>query len=234
MLVHEADGSNPTRLQSYSPIYNDVARCGPHQVAYGAFDREHRVHIARTDIVTGSTIRLTDGLADYEPTCSVDGTTLVFMRLSNQDNRWSLIRKSLDSGQSLTLYETDHPGEIGGPTLSLDGTKVLFYKQPDAKDPLAWVAVVPFAGGKPQTLKMPVPAGNGAGWAPDGKSILYVDVTSGVGNIWSAPIDGKPPRKLTAFDADRIFAWDVSPDNRLVISRGSVVRDVVLIKNATR
>jgi eukaryotic-like serine/threonine-protein kinase len=31
-----------------------------------------------------------------------------------------------------------------------------------------------------------------------------------------------------------IFAFDVSPDNRLVISRGSVVRDVVLIKNAMR
>ena len=82
------------------------------------------------------------------------------------------------------------------------------------------------------TLKIPIPTVDpNPSWAPDGKSILYVDVTNGVGNIWSAPLDGKPPRKLTAFDADQIFAFDVSPDNRLAISRGSVVRDVVLIKN---
>src|SRR5277367_6221510 len=63
-----ADDSNPTKLQSYSAIYTYLARCGPHQVAYSAFDREHRNHIARTDIVTGSTVRLTDGPQDIQPT----------------------------------------------------------------------------------------------------------------------------------------------------------------------
>jgi Tol biopolymer transport system component len=231
MLVHDADGRNPTKLQSYSSIYRQLARCGPHQVAYWAVDRQHHSHIARTDIVTGSTTGLTDGPRDFQPTCSVDGSTLVFMHF--QDNRCSLTRKSLDSGQSLTLYETS-PCKIGGSTLSLDGTKVLFWKEPDAKDPLAWAAVVPVAGGNPQNLKMPVPDADVGGftWAPDGKSILYALATNGVGNVWSVPLDGKPPRELTAFDSDQIFSFDVSPDNRLVISRGSVVRDVVLIKNA--
>jgi Tol biopolymer transport system component len=235
MLVHDADGRNPTKLQSYSSIYRQLARCGPHQVAYWAYDRQHHSHIARTDIVTGSTTRLTDGPGDSQPTCSVDGSTLVFNRFSHRDNLCALTRKSLDSGQSLTFYETS-PCKIGGPTLSLDGTKVIFWKEPDAKDPLAWAAVVPVAGGNPQNLKMPVPdADVGAFiWAPDGKSILYALATNGVGNVWSVPLDGKPPRELTAFDSDQIFSFDVSPDNRLGISRGSAVRDVVLIKNAMR
>jgi tricorn protease-like protein len=63
------------------------------------------------------------------------------------------------------------------------------------------------------------------------KSILFSRSTKGVGNIWSVPLDGKAPRKLTAFDSDRIFAFGVSSDNRLVISRGSFLRDVVFIKN---
>jgi len=50
-------------------------------------------------------------------------------------------------------------------------------------------------------------------------------------DIWSVSLDGKAPRKLTTFDSDRTFAFDVSPESRLVISRGSFVRDVVLIKN---
>jgi Tol biopolymer transport system component len=81
---------------------------------------------------------------------------------------------------------------------------------------------------------MPVPASDvvAFAWAPDGKSILYARNEHGVGNIWSTPIDGKAPKKLTAFDSELIFAFDVSPDNRLAISRGSWTWDVVLIKNA--
>jgi Tol biopolymer transport system component len=94
--------------------------------------------------------------------------------------------------------------------------------------------VVSTAGGDARRLKMPVSAGEVSAftWAPDGKSILYARNDHGVGNIWSAPLDGKAPRKLTAFDSETIFAFGVSPDNRLVISRGSYVRDMVLIKNA--
>ena len=57
---------------------------------------------------------------------------------------------------------------------------------------------------------------------------------NGVGNIWAVPLDGKAPRKLTTFDSDGIFAFGVSPDNRLAISRGYFERDVVLIRNRTR
>jgi hypothetical protein len=39
------------------------------------------------------------------------------------------------------------------------------------------------------------------------------------------------PRKLTHFDSDRIFAFDVSPDNQLVIAHGTFAIDMVLIKN---
>lgn len=95
--------------------------------------------------------------------------------------------------------------------------------------------LVPVEGGTPESLKMPVSEGEVGKikWAPDGKSFLYSKVDNGVGNIWSAPIDGKTsPKKITHFQSDRIFAFDVSPDNRLVISRGIMVRDVVLIKNA--
>lgn len=69
-------------------------------------------------------------------------------------------------------------------------------------------------------------------WAADGKSIFYSHRENGVSNIWLAPLDGKAPKKLTTFESDVIFAFDISPDNRLALSRGSFVRDAVLIKNA--
>jgi Tol biopolymer transport system component len=95
--------------------------------------------------------------------------------------------------------------------------------------------IVPSTGGTPKSIKMPVSRGEVGRikWAPDGKSFLYSKIENGVANIWSAPIDGKTsPKKITNFQSDRIFAFDVSPDNRLAISRGIQVSDVVLIRNA--
>jgi Tol biopolymer transport system component len=233
MQVHDPDGTNPTRLKSYSTIYRNLTRCGVGGVAYWASDDTHGSHIARTDILTGSTTRLTDGPSDGNPTCTADGSTLVFQHCTDKDTRCAVTRKSLDSGQSASLYEHGSDGDAGNPILSPDGNKVLLTNF-GAKYPYEWLAWVPLTGGSPQMLKMPVAAAEVTEikWAPDGKSILYSRAENGVGNIWSAPLDGKAPRKLTAFDSDAIFAFDVSPDNRLALSRGSFVRDVVLIKNA--
>ena len=238
LVVHDTDGGNPTKLRSYSQIYRQLARCGPQHVVYWASDDKNQSHIARTDIVSGATSKLTDRPLDDEPSCTADGSTLIFVHCLVGGNHCLLIRKSLDSGQSVTLYDLGPvPGvSVGTPILSPDGTNVLFRNLPrerNVKNPYDWATVVPASGGEPKRFKMPVPAGEVESftWAPDGKSILYARSEHGVGNIWSAPLDGRPPKKLTAFDSELIFSFGVSPDNRLAISRGIYVRDVVLISN---
>jgi serine/threonine protein kinase/Tol biopolymer transport system component len=67
-------------------------------------------------------------------------------------------------------------------------------------------------------------------WTPDGRGIAFSDSTDPK-NIWVQPIDGGAPRPLTKFTdkAVQAFAW--SPDGkRLVITRGMLVADMVLIK----
>lgn len=239
MVVHDADGSNPVKLRSYSTIYRQLARCGPQHVVYWASDDKNQSHIARTDIVTGQTSKLTDGPLDDEPSCTADGSTLIYVRCQVGGVHCLLIRKSLDSGHSVTLYDLGPALDVsvGTPILSPDGTNVLFRDLPrerSVENPYDWATVVPATGGEPKRFKMPVPAGEVETftWAPDGKSVLYARSENGLGNIWSAPLDGRPPKKLTAFDSELIFSFGVSPDNRLAISRGILVRDVVLIKNA--
>jgi eukaryotic-like serine/threonine-protein kinase len=233
VIVHDPAGRNFTKLRSYSSIYRHLARCGPGHVVYWAADGQHQSHIARTDIITGSTSRLTDGPRDDWPSCTPDGSTLVFDHCEDQGNHCLLIRRSIDSGRSLPLLELGPNEESLSLAISPEGTKI-FLRKNDAADPYGWATIMPTDGGNPQKLKMPVPVGGVVAftWAPDGKSILYARNENGVGNIWSTPINGKAPRKLTAFDSEQIFAFGVSPDNRLAISRGSWTRDVVLIKNA--
>jgi Tol biopolymer transport system component len=233
MVVHEPDGPNSTRLRAHSAIYRQLARCGPSQVVYWAFDAEHMSYIARTDVTTGSTTTLTDGPRDFWPTCTSDGSTLVFVHCIDQGNRCIVARKSLATGEVLPLYEFTPAVDVSNPTFSPDGATVLSSRNPDANDPYEWAAIVPIVGGEPRRIRMPVPKGEVGTfkWSNDGKSILYARNEKGVGNIWSMTINGKTPKKITAFDSDAIFDFDVSVDNRLLVSRGAYVTDVVLIKN---
>jgi Tol biopolymer transport system component len=134
-------------------------------------------------------------------------------------------------------------GPAGGlgphPAISPDGATVFFIDQADSKDPYQWACTIPVAGGEPKRLKLAVPVGevnpfdwlNRYAWAPDGKAILYAHKENGVDNIWSLPLDGRAPKKLTSFDSELIFGLAVSRDNRLAMSRGVYMEDVVLIKN---
>ena len=56
------------------------------------------------------------------------------------------------------------------------------------------------------------------GWGAqyDGRSLFSARTVDGVGNIWSATMEGKTLRKHTNFDSDLIFSYDVSSDKRRV------------------
>ncbi len=229
MVVHGPDGRT-TKLRSHSSLYRELARCGPDHVAYSAVDDSRGYHIARTDIITGSTSILTDGSG---PICTPDASTLVYTDC-DPGNRCFLTRKSLPSGQSVNLYELHLSGEFAPDyAISPDGSNVLLTTMLEPGHPYEWAMLIPMDGGAPKRLKMPIAFGEAElfKWAPDGKSILYSRTKGGVSNIWSAALEGKAPSQLTHFDSDRIFAFDVSPDNRLVIARGNFAIDMVLIEN---
>jgi Tol biopolymer transport system component len=78
--------------------------------------------------------------------------------------------------------------------------------------------------------------------SPDSKWVIYLSSGSlyrvpiegggGAANIWRQPLDGSPPKRITDFNTDGIFRFDVSPDGKnLVCSRGGWRHDVALIKN---
>jgi Tol biopolymer transport system component len=235
MIVHDPDGSGSTKLTADSLIFRQLARCGSGRVVYWAADAKRDSHIAQTDITTGATAHLTDGPIDVEPACTPDGSTLVFVRCAAQRNRCFVTSKILSSGQLLDLYEINPTSEANSfPTISPDGANLLFMKQDKAGDPPELVMTNPVTGGGLKKLKTLVAAGDMElfKWAPDSKSILYVHEDGGVGNVWSAPIDGKVSTKLTDFKSDRIFSFDVSSDNRLAMSRGTMTTDIVFIRTA--
>ncbi len=127
ITVHDLDGGGATELRAHSSIYRQMVRCGPDRVAYWASDAKRQWHIARTDITTGGTAILTDGPRDSEPTCTPDGSMLVYVRCPEQGIQCFVTRKLLDSGRFQNLYEINPSSGTGSsPSVSPDGARVFF------------------------------------------------------------------------------------------------------------
>jgi Tol biopolymer transport system component len=68
-------------------------------------------------------------------------------------------------------------------------------------------------------------------WSPDSQSIAFANNSGGLSDIWLQPLDGSPPKQLTAFKAEQIIVFDWSHDGRsLAFVRGVETSDVVLIE----
>jgi serine/threonine protein kinase len=228
LIVHNGDDQTRFKLPSYSVAYG-MFRCGTDHVNYVAAD-ESGDHVVSTSISTGLTTSLTDGPHDYSSDCSSDGTTLVFTR--RLGNRTSLMKKSLNPlSQPVELYGVDRSVDAR-PLISADGKTVNFLVLPSPGYPWKWFAV-PMGGGNPEEHRLPIVPTPGSDFylAPDGRSILYTKIDDRHRNIWSAPLDGTPPKKLTDFRTDSIFEFDVSPDNHFAVVRGNRMIDLVLIES---
>ena len=222
--IIDADGRNQKQLTLNTRINNQPTVSPDGRHIFFLSDRTGVPHIWRMDLDGGNQSQLTNGAGEQAPSCSPDGRWVLYMTVFGDASIWKV---SADGGQPVQLSDK----LLKHPSVSPDGQQVasLFFENQAASPRLA---IVSFEGG--QLLKTLDVGGNYSklNWMPDGRGIAYVDTRSGVSNIVTQSLDGGPPKKLTDFNSDIIFAWDLSRDGkRLVVSRGIETRDVVIISN---
>jgi Tol biopolymer transport system component len=89
--------------------------------------------------------------------------------------------------------------------------------------------IVKAEGGEPVHRLPVLPRRGDIWWTPDGQGLAYIEASSG--NIRVQPIDGGPPRSLTALTDRNLatFAW--SPDGQqLMFTQQTAASNVVLLK----
>ena len=178
----------------------------------------------------GNLKQLTEGPSDIFPQSSPDSRWVVFQSTRSGSARaWKV---SIDGGEPVRLTDK----WTANPTVSPDGSLIACFYRDDQPDARTKVAVIPFAGGEPlKVLDLPRPSFSGAPglrWTADGRALTFIDTINGVSNIWSLPLDGGPPKQLTDFKTDQIFAFDLSRDGKqLALSRGTQTSDVILIRD---
>lgn len=231
LWVMNADGSNQRQLTANSRNNTQPVITRDGRYVIFSSDRSGTANIWRQDIDGTNPRRLTSGSGEAYPSCTPDGKWVVYTLLGA--GKPSVWRVSIDGGAPEKIID----GYSTNPVVSPDGKSIAcsYREQPNARMKIGLFSI---NGGEPiRTFDMgAVPVVDSASptlrWTADGRALTYVLTAGDVSNLWSQPVSGEPAKQLTSFKSSRIFSFDWSPDGQqLMLSRGTVTSDVVLISN---
>ncbi len=186
--------------------------------------RSGRNNIWRMDADSSHPKQLTNGGNDGAPNFSPDGKWVIYSSVTTSELR----KVPVDGGDSVRVTDT-----VTWPTVShTDGMITGLYRS-DENSPQR-LAVFPPEGGPPvKTFDIPMGLYSYPRWTTDGRAILYVNTRAESSSLWSQPVDGGAPKQLMDFTPEQIFSLDLSRDGKwLVFTRGTIVRDVILITDS--
>jgi Tol biopolymer transport system component len=226
--IMNGDGSEPKQLTADTFIDQQPSVSGDGRYIVFQSNRSGGRNIWRIDADGNNPKQLTDGNnVDSYPVCSSDGRFVIFMSLRSGSSRiWKV---GIEGGPPVQL--SDRPGEF--PIISPDGKLVAYFFSDEQANAQPKLSIVPFEGGAPvKTIDLPRSVQPIAfAWMPDGRSIAYLDNSSGILNVWSQTIDGGARKQLTNFKSDFMNSFAVYRDGRIATYRFSITRDIVLIKD---
>jgi sugar lactone lactonase YvrE len=179
---------------------------------------------------SGATRLSPDLVARGRGAISPDGKWVYYSEVSGESRK-----VSIDGGASTAVFAAGAgaalPLGFHEPMLAPDGLTVAgHYSDQTARGER--IALIPLAGGSPKLLPT-VPAS--ATWAPDGRSLIFIDTRGGISNLMRQPVAGGAPAPLTKFSTEQIFTYALSPDQQHVgLVRGHTDSDVVLITAARK
>jgi Tol biopolymer transport system component len=231
--IMNADGSR--RMQLTSTQGQDVAPRVTSDGKYIVFvsDRDGVMRAWRMGLDGSGGMRLSaDQIVRAEVSVSADSKWVYYGEPTRTDSH----KVSIDGGTSLPLFSADDlkalpespPPGFHEPMPSPDGA-LLAGHYPEDTVGSERIVLIPTKGGPLKKLPT-VPVS--ATWAPDGRSLIYIDSRVGVSNLMRHQIAGGSATPLTKFTSDQIFNYALSPDQRqAAIVRGRVSSDVVLISS---
>jgi serine/threonine protein kinase/dipeptidyl aminopeptidase/acylaminoacyl peptidase len=226
--ISNADGSEAKQLTTDAFIDHEPAVSGDGRYAVFQSNRGGARNIWRVDLDGSNLKQLTQGhYVDANPVCSADGRSVIFV--SDRSGTATLWKVSIDGGTPVQL--TNRPAQQ--PSISPDGQLLSYFYFDEQSNNQPKLAIIPVEGGEPvRTIELPRSVQPFAfGWLPDGRSVAYLDNTSGILNVWSKPLDGGAPKQLTNFKSEFVNSFAISSGGKIAAYRFSATRDIVLIKS---
>ena len=188
--------------------------------------RNDQANIWRINLDGSDPRQLTNGNSDWEPAVTPDSRWVIYT--AQRSGMTYLWKVSIDGGDAVQLMDK----YTNSPEVSPDGKWIVCSYRKDVNSTWRY-AIIPIEGGEPIKIFDLLGKKGNFRWSPDGRSLNYLrDTQGGVTNVWSLPLDDKPPKQISDFKSDQIFNFAWSPNGKqLVLSRGTTTSDVVLISN---
>jgi serine/threonine protein kinase len=226
-LVNTSGGGNVVFSDNHH-LPHAIASCGKY-IVFRALGRAQAaaLNLWRIDLNGSNDKQLTFGLNEHSAQCSSDGQWLYYVDAADNE---SLKRVSVQGGKPETVW--DSPMDTW--RLSPDGTTIaaLDVRESDHKLVLQTFSI---NDRKEAEHEIDQRASAPIQFTPDGKSLIYVVEEKGVDNLWTQPLRGASPNRMTHFNSERIENFAVAPDGaRLAIERGHWESDAVLLRDTSK
>jgi eukaryotic-like serine/threonine-protein kinase len=229
--IMNADGANQKQLTDHPQAdENPVVSPDGRHVVFQSL-RTGNWNIWRMDLDGGNLKQLTKGDNDNDPSITPDGQWVVYC--DREDKQTTIWKVSIQGGVPIRVVGSN---QAMSPTVSPDGKQLAYIEVTQkAKPPFQLVVISIETLAQLKTFDIPVLASDRLlRWSPDGRELVYLGRATGVGlvSVWRQPLDGSAPTPVLDFKPDSIFSFAYSRDGKeLALSRGSLTRDAVLIKD---
>jgi Tol biopolymer transport system component len=227
----KSDGSDQKQLTADTAVDVDPVVSADGRCVVFVSNRGGITGLWRMDL-DGGNIKMLSELDDHKPQISADSKWIIFD--SWRSHKRALWKMPIEGGDAVQL--TDKFTSSCG--ISPDDKSVACFYRADEQPGSPWrIMILPFDGGKllktsDVSMQDIIPLEASLSSTPDGRAITYISSIGGTPNLWSQPLDGGAPKKLTDFKENGVwrYAWSHG-GKEIALSRGSVTSDVVLLKD---
>lgn len=222
LWIMNGDGSAPRQLTFDAAADLAPTVAGDGRYIFFCSFRGGSPHIWRMEADGSNAVQLTNGGGETAPSASADGRWIYYIALTS--GRRTLWRMNVDGSDARQL--TDY--EAFRPAVSPDGSKIACYIIDQATQRLK-LAVIPATGGAPLAQFEKARAyTNEIGWSADSSALIYAVEDNEGGDLWSQPLNGGAPTRITDYQGDHIYRFAISPQG-VACERGVTENDLVLI-----
>jgi len=228
--IMNADGSDARQLTVNARVSRGLAVTPDGRHIVFSSDSAGQFNLWRVDTDGGNLRQLTAGDGEFYPDCTRDGRSVVYQVNEVIDPR--IWKAPIDGGQPVQLTNT----RATKPAVSPDGQMIAYSYLDIDLNPSRWGIGIVSAEGGARLHRFDFPSTvveRRVRWAPDGKSVAFLNSPGGLSDIWLQPLDGTAPRPITNLKSERIIAFEWSPDGRsLALIRNIETSDVVAIERS--
>ncbi len=233
LFIADADGGDERQLTFDRRYHDRPTVCDRGHSIVFASDSGGASHLWKLDLRSGVSTELTNGSGEQVPACDAEGEWVFY--LGQVPNRSSYIFKIPISGGA--PVQVSARTALAGPMVSVDGQHIAFQSSGENGK----IVAVNIEGGvqAKSDLELAETFDQGvrlARWIPGERAVAFVDIRTGVPNIWiKQPIAGAPEKQLTHFTSGMFWDFRYSPDGKFIaMARGSRKSDAVRFTDVSK